>query len=161
MSADSHTKERLIRVVDEHWMIYVRPLIFSVLVFVAGVSIFVFYVNSNFEDAWMNVTVFLFGFFTLVLSLHGIFLVLLNESISQFVITDRRLVHFDDALPFTESMLEVNFEKMKTVEVEKHGILQYTFNYGTLLFETNKAKVHYVPHPNSVARDIHQAMGML
>ncbi len=153
--------EHLIRIVDEHWMIYLRPIFFSSIVLIAGLLSLVFSFLTVFHSGWMYLSSYIFGVACLLLSFHGLFVILMSESLSQIVITSKRVLHFSNSIPFGEGIAEASFEKMKSVEVEKHGLLQSVLNYGSLNFERGKMIIHFVPHPNSVARDIYQAMGML
>ncbi len=154
-------KERLVSVIHEHWMVYAKPLIICVLLFIVSAVFFTIAVMNASQDQLFRLIFSTFGFLLLLLTLHGFFLILLSESVSQVVITTKRVVRFHDILLYHKEMMEITFDKMKTVEAKKHGILQSLLNYGTLHFEGDKALVHYVPHPDSVVRDIEQAMGML
>ena len=151
-------QERLLTLTDEHWMIYVVPVLICLLLL--GASMLFYYIAgvTVFHSDWLWQTSFVFASAFLLLSLHGLFLILLGESVSQIVITSKRVVRFHDVIMFREEMLEVSFEKMKTVEARKKGIVRTLLNYGTLHFENN-AMIDYVPHPNRVARDIEQMLG--
>ena len=153
-------QERLVRMMNEHWMIYVVPVFICFLLFCASVFLFVIAGTAVYHSDWIWLASFIAASVFLLLSLHGFFLILLNESLSQIIITTRRVIRFHDSIPFSENMLEVTFEKMKTVEARKHGILRTLLNYGSLHFEQKSAVIDFVPHPNSAVRDIEQAMGM-
>ncbi len=159
MSSDPKPREKLVRVIDEHWVVYVAPMIVCVLLLISGFLLLTLSQYAVHHSEWMWLTSFVLGFGLVLGSLHGIFWVVLGETISQIVITNRRVVRFHDVILLREDMMEVSFEKMKTVEASKHGVLQSILNYGTLHFE-NAAHIEYVPHPNSAVRDIQQAMGM-
>lgn len=156
--AVSSTPERLVNVSDEHWMIYVIPVLICFLLFAASILFLVIAGATLTHSDWIWETSFVFGCVFLLLSLHGFFLILLGESISQIVITSKRVIRFHDVILFREEMLEVSYDKMKTVEARKKGILQTILNYGTLHFENN-AVIEYVPHPNRAARDIEHVLG--
>ena len=153
------SSERLVRVINEHWVIYVVPVVVSFILFVISFGLFFLAQSTAYHIEWLWALSFALGTVFLLVALHGLFLFLLNESLSQIVVTNIRVIRFHDSMPFTEKMLEVTFDKMKTVEAKKHGILQTLLNYGSLDFEKGKAVIDYVPHPNSVVRDIEQAMG--
>ena len=154
--------ERLLHVIDEHWMVYIVPSAVCFMIAVLGVCLYIVsgYTVTHDDSLWMSTL--LGAFVCLLVALHGFFFLLMNEYLSKIIVTTRRVVAFDDALLFKEDMLEVPFQAMKTVEAQKHGILQYFLNYGTIVFERgSKGKIEYVPHPNSAARDIMQAIGMM
>lgn len=159
MSPEAKAGEKLVRVIDEHWMVYVVPMILCVLLLISGILLLLVSQYAVHHSEWLWLTSFVVGFTLVLGSIHGIFWVILGEAISQIVITSRRVVRFHDVILLREDMMEVSFEKMKTVEASKRGLLQSVLNYGTLHFE-NAAHIEYVPHPNSAVRDIQQAMGM-
>lgn len=154
------SSERLVRVINEHWMIYVLPVTVSLVLFLISSGLFFLAGTTVYHIEWLWALSFALGTVFFFVALHGFFLFLLNESLSQIVITNKRVIRFHDAMPFTEKMLEVTYDKMKTVEAQKNGILQTLLNFGSLDFEQGKAVIDYVPHPNSVVRDIEQAMGL-
>lgn len=147
-------------ITDEHWMIYVAPVSICALLFGAAMLFLVLSGATVTHSEWLWQTTFVFGTGFLLLSFHGFFLILLGESVSQIVITNKRVVRFHNIIMFRDEMLEVSYEKMKTVEARKLGILRNLLNYGTLHFENN-AVIDYVPHPNRAARDIEQQLGNL
>ncbi len=158
--SSSEKNERLIRVVNEHWMAYVVPVSICFLMFTFSIGLFLLAGSSVYHSEWIWHFSFVTGSLLLLSSLHGLFLIFLNESVSQILVTNRRVIRFHSAIPFSDSMLEVTFEKMKTVESKKRGILRSLLNFGSLHFEREQTVIDYVPHPNTVVRDIEQAMGM-
>lgn len=151
--------ERLIRIAHEHWMVYVRPTIIYLLLSGAAVLLVVFAGYAVTHVDWLAFLAFFVGTTLLLAVCHGFFFVILGEATSCFVITNHRVVHFKNIIIIREDMAEVSFEIIKTVEAHKRGILQYLFNYGSLDFE-HKLTIDYVGHPNALARDVHQAMGL-
>lgn len=154
------TTERLVRTVDEHWMVYVLPLAICALLLLAAVVLLLGAGVMVEHSEWLWRLSFVLGFTFFLVALHGIFLVILGQSVSQIVITNHRVVRFHNIIMLRDEMLEVSYEKMKTVEAKKHGIIRNLFNYGVLKFENNST-IDFVPHPNSAARDIEQQLGNL
>lgn len=158
----SAPQERLLHVIDEHWMVYIVPSAVCFTIGVLGILLYVVsgYTVTHSDALW--IPSFIGGFVCLLISVHGFFFLLICEYLSKIVVTNRRIVAFEDVLLFKEDMLEIPFQAMKSVEAKKHGILQYFLNYGSIVFERgSKGKIDYVPHPNSAARDIMQAIGMM
>ncbi|MDD5054793.1 MAG: hypothetical protein PHZ00_00825 [Candidatus Peribacteraceae bacterium] len=151
--------ERLIRVSSEHWMTYVMPLFIYVLLTAGGIFFLLIAGYTVAESDWIAISSFLLSFILFLAGCHGFYFVVLGEFTSFYVITTQRVVHFKNVIILREEMSEVSFEMIKTVEASKRGFLQYLLNYGSLNFE-NKLIINYVSHPHSVARDVHQAMGM-
>ncbi len=106
----------------------------------------------------LSLTIFLAAFLLFSFAHHWFFLRLLSEAADSIIITNCRSIHFHTHLFFYSDMRENSFDKMRTVEAVKHGFLQNVLNYGTLRFQGGD-DISLVPHPQSVARAIEQAMG--
>ncbi len=154
------SQERLVNVVNEHWMIYIVPVFICFLLFAASLLFLAISGAVLSHSAWLWQITFILGSAFLLISLHGFFLVMLGQSVSQIAITNHRVIRFHNIIMFRDEMLEVSYDKMKTVGARKVGVLRNLFNYGTLHFENN-AVIDFVPHPNRAARDIEQQLGNL
>ncbi len=153
-------KEDLIFISKEHWIKYVFPcFLYGVLM---GGGVLLLSVAAAGTPASFGVSGFLFvlALLLLIITQHWFFWFLLAESQAHIIVTNKRVVHIRESLLWREEMLEITFEKMKTVESHKKNILQYVLNYGTLQFES-ATKIRHVPHPGTLAREIEQAMGMI
>ncbi len=140
MPSSSAPGEKLLYLTDEHWVKYVPVT----LVYLALTSI----------------SLLLFAALLLFLfTHHWFFVMLLSEASSCIIVTNHRVIRLHDVLFIREEMHEFAFEKMKTVEARKRGLLQNIFRYGSLKFESG-AQITQVPHPNRVARAVEQAMGL-
>ncbi len=153
-------QERLICISTEHWIKYVLPSLLYVLLMGASglfLSLAVLAAPSVHGLSLFFAITALAVFFIFH---HWFFWFLLAESQAHIIVTSRRIVYIHESLLRREEMIEVSFEKMKTVEAHKTTILQTILNYGTLDFES-KAKLTRVPHPGPLAMRIEQAMGMI
>ena len=110
---------------------------------------------------WISHIAFIPAVLLMLVAHHWFFVMVLSEVADCIIVTDKRLIQLKIRLLQHDAMVEVSFEKMKMVEASKVGLLQNILNYGTLHFEGAKAAIKLVPHPNSVARDIEQAMGRM
>lgn len=144
---------------DQHWVVYVVPCAIYGALFLF--SLFFLFIAASLvtHAAVLWTSSFLVSFLLLLIAIHGFFITLLSESTSSIIITNKRVVSFHGTVPFRDDLLEISFEKLKTVEARRRGLLQNLLNYGSLHFE-KYASVDAVPHPASVARDIYQAMGL-
>jgi hypothetical protein len=152
--------EELIRMSSEHWMKYVRPLFVYFLLCGMSLLLFVLAGVTAYHQIWISYATFLAALLVFMFAHHWLFVLVLGESMSHILVTNHRLIRIHESLFRDGEILEVSFDKMKTVEAKTHGLLQSLLRYGTLKFESG-AKLSYVPHPGSVARDIEQAMGRL
>lgn len=158
-SASSGNGERMIRSVSEHWIKYVFPVFLYSVLLAVSMFLFVFAGMTAHHSMWLSHASFVGALLLFLIAHHWFFTRLLGESMTHIVITNHRVVRIHESLFLREEMSEYAFDKMKTVEANKKGILQNILRYGSLTFETGP-DVCLVPHPNSVAKDIEQAMGL-
>lgn len=151
--------EHLLLISDEHWIKYVFPLIVYAILTAAGLALSVGFFFAAL-DGQVSMLAFSIGLLLLTCTHHWFFWFLLAESQVDIIVTSKRVVYAHAGLLWDEDIVEVAFEKMKTVEAHKKSLLQSVLNYGTLNFE-KKAQIARVPHPGTVARIIQQAIGMI
>ena len=151
--------ECILAVSPEHWIKYAFPSVLSVLLVAIGLFLFYLWALSP-SNTFGSHLLFVSALILLSCVYHWFFWLLLAESQTCIIVTNRRVVYIRQGLLWNERMIEVSYEKMKTVEAHKKTLLQSIFNYGTLQFES-KAKIHCVPHPGTLVRTIVQAMGMV
>lgn len=152
--------ERLLRVVPEHWIQFVIPSIAYTLLLGISVLLFLLASISAHHDMWLSHVAFFSALVLFLADHHWFFFFLLGQGNSTILVTNRRVIHLREQLFVTDSMREVSFDKMKSVEAMKRGLLQNILRYGSIRFEGTNFVISHVPHPNSVARDIEQAMGL-
>ena len=90
----------------------------------------------------------------------------MSESMDDIIITNRRLIYFDNTLLLYDTMHEVQLTHIRGVEATKRGIFQNLLNYGTLWFDTGGSSVSgartipLVPHPQRKAKTIMHLLEM-
>lgn len=151
--------ERLIRIRSQHWVKYVFPAFVYTILITVSVLLFVLAGITAHHSMWLSHASFIAALLLSLGTHHWFFLLLLSESSAHIIVTNHRVIMMRDRMLLDEEMNEYAFDKMKTVAARKDGFLQTILRYGSLQFESGP-DVRYVPHPNSVARDIEQAMGM-
>lgn len=156
-AAPAHIEE-VIDLIHEHWVKYVVPVIVYVLM--VGISLLMFYVAGYwaYQYELLSGGTYLLALILLLLTHHWFFAMLLSKATEHIIVTTHRVIHVRSHLFFFEDMNEVAFDKMKTVEARKQGLIQNVLRYGELVFEKSFT-IKRVPHPNRVTRDIEQAMG--
>lgn len=159
LATSPHNSERLLQVLKEHWIKYVAPTLVFLLLLAISTLLFFLAGLSAHHYMWVSHFTFLGALLLFLLSQHWFFIFLLSESADCIIVTNRRVIHLKTRLFFQDDLKEIAFEKLKFVHAKKEGILQNILRYGTLSFE-GKASVPYVPHPNRVAQQIEQAMGL-
>jgi len=158
-TSSSDSGEKIIRVVSEHWIKYVLLCFICIVLLSASALLFLLAGYTAHHNMWLSHVSFVVALLLFLVTHHWFFLSLLGESTAHIVVTNRRVIWMRERLFLHEQMMEYAYEKMKTVEAYKEGILQTILRYGSLKFESG-AGIPLVPHPNSVAKDIEQAMGM-
>jgi len=158
-SGPSSSNEKLIGIVSQHWIKYLFPVFLYVILLSVSILLFVLAGITAHHTMWLSHTAFIIALLLFLFTHHWFFIMLLCESSSHIVITDHRVVWLHDRLFIDEHMMEYAYEKMKTVEASKHGLLQTILRYGSLKFEGGTG-IPLVPHPNRVIKDIEQAMGL-
>ncbi len=157
-STSNEHGEHVVKVTDEHWVKYIVPVLISLCLFAIAVLLFVLAGITARHSLWLSHTAYVTALLLLVVTHHWFFMVLLSESLDKIIITNRRLMRVQYRMIFHEDILEVSFDKMKTVDAQKHGFFPNLLHYGTLYFETKLAAVALVPHPNRIAKIIQEAM---
>lgn len=157
-SSPTEHGEHVVKVTDEHWIKLVVPILISLFLFGIALLLFLLAGITAHHYMWLSHTSFFAGLLLFLITLHWFFMMLLSESLDKIIITNQRLLRVQYRLIFHEDILEISFEKMKTVDARKEGLLQNLLHYGTLYFETKLAAVPLVPHPNRIAKIIQEAM---
>ncbi len=153
-----NSPERIVLVTNEHWVKFVAPTVIAIFLFSISFLLFLLAGMSAHHYMWLSHATYVAALVLSLLTLHWFFMILLSEALDRIIVTNKRLMRIQYRLIFHEDILEVSFEKMKTVDARKHGLIQNLLHYGTLAFETNKAFVRLVPRPNHVAHAIQEAM---
>lgn len=159
MSIRAPSNERLVRIASGHWIVYVFPYFLALLLICLSFFLLGLAGIAAMQGYTVAVISFWMGMLLLLLMQHWFFLYLLSDSLGYVIITNHRVIVLSAKLLVQETMHEISFEKMKTVAATKKGLLQNVLSYGTLTFEGGTA-IPYIAHPNSVVKDIQQAMGM-
>jgi hypothetical protein len=157
---ESHTKhgEQLVMLTNEHWIKLVTPVTVAALLLTVSMLLFVLAGITAHHYMWLSHLSLVVAMIVFLIAHHWFFMMLLSEELDRIIITNKRLIRLKYRLIIQEDILEVSFEKMKTVDAVKKGILQNFLHYGTLVFESKLASVQFVPHPNRVAKVIQEAM---
>lgn len=154
------SNESLLLISPEHWIKYVFPC-FLYIVLMGGAALILYGAIVSAPSSFaVSAMLFLVGLVILFVTQHWFFWFLLAESQAHIIVTNKRVISIRESLLWREEMVEVSFEKMKTVESYKQNFLQYVLNYGALQFESATA-IRHVPHPGTMAKQIEQAMGMI
>jgi len=156
---DASNGERLILILHEHWVRYVRLVLIYLMLLVCSALIFYAAAVTAYHYDIVTQLLLLFAVVLLLVDHHWFFMAMLSQAENHILVTSDRVICIRHRIFFDEEMHEYAFSKMKFVEAEKTGFLQYLLQYGTLKFESG-TPIPYVPHPSAAARAIEQTMGL-
>jgi hypothetical protein len=151
--------ERLISITSQHWIKFVLPVFIYIVLASVSVLLFILAGTEAHHRPWLSGIAFVTALLLFHFTHHWVFIMLLSESTTHIIVTNNRVILMRDRVFIDEELTEYAFEKMKTVEAKKHGILQTLLRYGSIGFESG-AEISYIRHPNRVVRDIEQATGL-
>lgn len=159
MANHAQAGEKLISIASQHWIKFVLPVFIYIVLATVSILLFVLAGTEAHHNQWLSNAAFIAALLLFNFTHHWVFIMLLSESTTHIVVTNNRVILMRDRVFIDEEMIEYAFEKMKTVESKKHGILQTLLRYGSIAFESG-AEIRYIRHPNRVVRDIEQASGL-
>jgi hypothetical protein len=149
--------ERLIYTDSTHWIKYVLRTLKYLLFSIMGVILLAISTMLVRISLPVFATPSLIGVFMLLFFHHKYFHYLLSEAMNDIIVTDERVIYFNDCLFLCDDEHEIPLEKVAAVEVQQHGFLQNVLNYGVLWFDTGggtidlKRSIPNVPHPDHIA----------
>lgn len=152
--------ERLLQIINEHWIKYLVPAFIYIMMNAAAVLLFIFAVGLPNEGNFLAYASVVIGCILLFVAHHWFFAFLLGEAIDCIVITNKRSIVFETKLLVHDDIVENNLEKVRSVEAYRDGLLQNILMYGSLRFQGGTT-INLVPHPHRVAKVIEQAMGRI
>lgn len=156
--------ERVLCVQHQHWM-NDAPLFALCLAF-GLIGLVCIALGALLVDG-VRIAVVITGFFLLHCAAHTFFHHLLSATLGQqLLITNERLLQFEDRLWLETGMQEVALRSIKSVEAHKQGMLANIFGYGTLQLNTSAKgsagiSIPYVPHPHAAAQIIMSQLPLL
>ena len=148
-----------------HWIKYIQKTALYSLVGIFGVCLM--YIASLLftRTPLLAMPVFLIGFVIFLLCHHLVFHLYLSEQLIDILITNKRIVYFNDCLFTCDDEHEIPLKKVAAVEVQQHGLLANLLNYGILWFDTGgggadlRRSIPNVPDPDTVSQIINNAIG--
>ena len=151
--------EKLIKIINEHWMKYVPSAIIGFLLTGIGFILFFIWFIGKQETAGILNFFYIFSFNLFFYLHHWFFLILFSEAMGGIILTTKRIIYIRQTLFFSDIMQDISYEKIKTVKAETNGLLHNILHYGNLRFDPEMF-IPLVPHPNSVVKEIEQMIGM-
>lgn len=148
--------EHIVHIVRKHWILLIRNFASTLVIGFFVLFIFSALVGSNGAVSPKAV----FGLMLLLLIIWIIlFTIWTNYYLDIWIVTDKRIINIDQISLFQRSKSTLRIERVQDVTVQKHGILQELFNFGTIRVQTASAEnsisvINGIPNPNYVQRAI-------
>lgn len=157
--------EKLIKAVSTHWMKYARPLFFITILIPVGIAVISIpgVLFGQFQIG--GYIPFFIGLLLLTIVVHWGFQRMLNESMINVIITNRRVIYLHSSPLLRDVIREFHMERIRAVEGKKIGLFQNILNYGSLSvntegsgFNEKDSIVNFMPRPNEYSQKIIIAM---
>ena len=155
MNTEHH--ERLLYARSTHWVKYIQKTLVYVLVALFSMALLWIALQIIPRQPVFGAAVYLIGFSLLLLCHHLLFHLYFSEQMIDIIVTDRRIIYFNDLLFTMDDEHEIPLKKIAAVEVQQHGIVQNMLNYGVLWFDTGgssgdlRRSIPHVPNPDALA----------
>jgi len=160
--------EKVLKIIRKHWFIIAIELIISVAsILIPIILTFVFLVMSrNYDFATFDFTshlplvFYVLNIWTLLAVILG-FISWTNFYLDYWVITDRRIIVYDQVSLFNRRVSSFRLERLQDIKYSLNGILQTLLKFGTVTIETashtNSFKSEGLPVPDQIYSIIQKA----
>lgn len=155
--------ERLLGVVQKHWIGIVGIYLEAIIGVIAIVAVFLTVTPDTFRHLSSSAASLLVLGVILGLTALIFFLFVATYIYRQtrFLITDRGLVQYTQSSLFIRRVTRLSFSNVEDVSAEQRGILPTIFNYGTMLVQTagtmDNFEFKFCPNPTRYADIIIEA----
>ena len=146
---EKHLKddEQLIRIVRRYWLTFIMPFSLSTFVILAAFFLLIPLFSSGGWEIAGFVVLLIFG---IIISARNITVAYFNC----FIITDRRVVDYDQKGLFDRTVSEATYNKIQDISYRIKGLLATTLNYGAVEIQTAGTQANLelknVKNPRSV-----------
>ena len=155
-------QERLVDAMATHWVKYVPQAIFCHFLASIGLLLVAGSYALRTTSILFAVGIALLGGTLFLLSHHKWFHKVLSEEFIDIILTNERIIYFDDFLFLSDNEHEIPLHRVAGVEVKQEGLLQNILEYGTLWIDTGggtidlKRSISNVPNPELLSEKIAQ-----
>ncbi|MCA9370657.1 MAG: PH domain-containing protein [Candidatus Peregrinibacteria bacterium] len=155
------SQELLIYARSTHWVKYIQKTLVYLLIACFGLALMPIALQLFSKAPVLASAVYFIGFTLFLLCHHLLFHLYFSEQMIDIIVTNQRIIYFDDYLFTCDDEHEIPLHKIAAVEVQQHGIIQNMLNYGILWFDTGggstdmKRSIPHVPQPDELAKVIH------
>src|SRR3990167_1814784 len=147
--------EQVVLLIKEHWMQYGMPT------FLIVVSWLLYLLCTALSTALMSwnhtasVAALITGHVLLLLFHHAAFYRLFSRSTTRVLLTNKRILSSQGSLWLRENVIDIPLWKIRSLEIDRHGLLQHLLDYGSILLNRKELpSLPLIPHPQAVHSQI-------
>ena len=150
-SENAGSGETTLLLIKEHWMQYAMPA------FLIVASWGLFALCTALSRAFMSwnhtasVDALITGHVLLLLFHHAAFYRLFSSSTTRVLLTNKRILSSQGSLWLRENVIDIPLWKIRSLEIDRHGLLQHLLDYGAILLNRRELpSLPLIPHPQAV-----------
>lgn len=153
--------EKILRTARHHWMKYVLPMCVYLLFFPLCIVLIVMAPALGSVTPELGLTLLMASLVAVVLVQHWFFHAMLSENVTDMMLTDKRILLLSHRLWLADGMDEIILNRIKMVEVDKHGFVRRLFDYGDLWFDVGGGRtLPYISSPHAWAGHVERVMNI-
>lgn len=153
------SNEELYMVVRKHWIILVETFIF--LAMLTGMCFGIYFIGSFAGIPVIFIALTLIG--VCMVSLQYIFVHWVNNELDLLIITNRRIISYDQVRFLDRKMSQTTIDLVQEVNASTSGLLGNILHYGNLMIKTasdsagdvSDFNMTHIPEPINTSRLIH------
>jgi len=153
------SNEELYMVVRKHWIILVETFVF--LAMLIGMCFGIYFIGSFAGISVIFIALTLIG--VCMVSLQYIFVHWVNNELDLLIITNRRIISYDQVRFLDRKMSQTTIDLVQEVNASTSGLLGNILHYGNLMIKTasdsagdvSDFNMTHIPEPINTSRLIH------
>lgn len=142
--------EKSLYLFNEHWIRYAKSALLigtALIIYIACITASSFFHDVNHT---FSVVITIAGHVLLLLFHHAAFYQFLSASTNQYLISNRRILGSHQDLWFADQMIDIPLWRIRSVEVQKTGLIQHALDFGSLVLNSGELPtLKRIPHPHT------------
>ena len=142
--------EKALYVLSEHWIRYAKSAVLVGTALVIYIACIAASASIHPVNHALSLGVTVMGHVLLLLFHHAAFYHFLSASTNQYLISNRRILGSHQNIWFSDQLTDIPLWRIRSVEVQKTGLLQHMLNYGSLVLNSGELPtLQRIPHPHT------------
>lgn len=141
--------------IAQHWMNYAPAFLLMLASWFLYALCTVVSLSLMQSSHSFSIAILIAGHIFLLLFHHAAYYKFVSASMSHFLLTNRRILGSLQSPWLSEQVVDIPLVKIRTLEVNKGGILQHVLDYGAIVLNKSELpSLTHIPHPHSVHNQI-------